>query len=585
LGSWKQHISSALRSLHLQSIKSRILTFALLATLIPSLTMGWLSYQHNKQLLTEKTSGELRSVTSHTAREIDIWLKERLYELRVFAGSYEVSENLEKMLRAGGTPMGEGLAPRRLRDYLTSVREKFIHYEELLVIDPSARVVATSAGAAGTVNLPPDWLKVAGRDKAILGRASWDDGLQKKVMMIAVPIKAPNGRLLGALMAKINFGTIDEILKGFSLGDTGQVYLIAEDGTVVLSSRSLSATPNGATPTAKIPQALLAEESVALPYSDDQGREVLGTLKRLPQLDWAVVAEVGRREVYAPIVRLRNLTLGMVAGLLLGIGLTAYLVGLSIVRPLDRLTDGAAKVAAGDLEVDLPVVSGGELGYMTEVFNHMVARLHQGREDLDAINQTLSEKNRELETLSVTDGLTGLYNRSHLMQTLSNETARARRHRRPFSVLMIDIDHFKRYNDTYGHLAGDALLRELASIFTKSLRNVEYAARYGGEEFLIMLPETEPDGAVEAAERIRAQVGEETVGDGGGRVGITVSIGVAGFPEHGDTPEAIIASADAALYRAKRTGRNRVIRAGSNPVKGGKGRGGSDLPYKPSTRP
>jgi len=83
LGSWKQHIPRSLRSFHLHSIKSRILAFALLATLIPSLTMGWLSYKHNSELLAEKTSGELRNITSHAAREIDIWLKERLYELRV----------------------------------------------------------------------------------------------------------------------------------------------------------------------------------------------------------------------------------------------------------------------------------------------------------------------------------------------------------------------------------------------------------------------------------------------------------------------------------------------------------------------
>ncbi|MGH7422308.1 MAG: sensor domain-containing diguanylate cyclase [Candidatus Methylomirabilales bacterium] len=580
MGSWKQHIPRSLRSFHLHSIKSRILAFALLATLIPSLTMGWLSYKHNRELLAEKTSGELRNITSHAAREIDIWLKERLYELRVFASSYEVSENLEKMLRAHGPPVTEGLASRRLKDYLTSVREKFVHYEALVVIDAGARVVATSAGQAGPLNLPPDWVKMANRDKAILGDTVWDGVRRKTTMTIAVPIRAANGHLLGAMAARLNFRTIDETFRGFSLGETGQAYLMAADGTLVLSSRPLSPPFDTATPTYQVPQALLEMESVLLEYRDHRGKDMVGTLKRLPQLNWAVVAEVERSEVYASIIQLRNLTFLMVAGLLLGIGLTAYLLGLTIVRSLNRLTEGAAKVAAGDLEVDLPVASRGELGYLTEVFNYMVARLRQGREELDAINKTLSEKNRELERLSVTDGLTGLYNRSHLMQTLANETARAQRHRRPFSVLMIDIDHFKRYNDSFGHLAGDALLSKLASVFTKSIRTVEYAARYGGEEFLIMLPETEPDGAVDAAERIRAQVAKGTSGDGNAGQGVTVSIGVAGFPEHGDTPEKIIASADAALYQAKRDGRDRVIRAGGSPGKGIKGRGRPKEPVK-----
>jgi diguanylate cyclase (GGDEF)-like protein len=523
----------------LDSIKRKILVFALLVTLIPSLIMGWQSYVHNTRSLTEKNTEKLQNVTSHTAREIELWLKERFYDLRVFSSSYEVSENLEKLHRARRAPTTNMRALRRLKDYLISVREKFIHYEELL----------------------SRWLQRARKDKAILGYAHWDEAMKKKIMMIAVPIKVTNGRFLGVLAAKVNFRRIEEILGSFSIGKTGQVYLINQNGIVLISSQLTSSPSIQTQLSAQTVRTLFEEESVSREYTDYAGKEVVGTLKRLPQLDWAVVAQMEKGEAYAQIMRLRNLTLLMVSVLLLVIGLTAYFLGLTIVRPLDRLTHGAAKVAGGDLEVDLPVVSRGEVGYMTEVFNHMVAQLRQGREALDAINKTLSEKNKELEALSVTDGLTGLYNHNHMMETLANETARAQRHNHAFSVLMIDIDHFKKYNDSFGHLAGDAVLKKMALIFTRSIRSVEYAARYGGEEFLIMLPEAEPDGAMEAAERIRSRVVAETFGDGNEQIEITVSIGVAGFPEHGDTPESIIASADAALYEAKRSGRNRVVRA------------------------
>ncbi|MFQ5988402.1 MAG: diguanylate cyclase [Candidatus Methylomirabilales bacterium] len=558
--SWEQTVSNFLDIFRLHSLKSKILVFALLATLIPSLTMGWLSYVQNKRSLTEKITEELRNVTSHTAREIDLWLKERFYDVRVFSSSYEVSENLEKILGVPGAPPREGKARRRLQDYLKSVRGKFIDYEELLVLGPNARVVATTARRPGTVNLPPDWLDRAKKDTAILGEAYWDESLKKVVMMIAVPIKAANGRFLGVLTARLNFRTIHELLQSFSLGATGHVYLISRDGTMVISSRLIPSHFMKNKLAARTTQTLLEKEAVSREYTDYVGKEVIGTLKRVPQLDWAVVAEIGGEEAYAQILRLWNLTLLMVSGLLLGIGLTAYLLGLTIVRPLDRLTTGASKVAAGDLQVDLPVLSGGEVGYMTEVFNDMVARLRQGRDDLAAINQTLSERNKELAQLSVTDSLTGLYNRKHLMETLGNETARGRRHKRPFSVLMIDIDHFKGYNDSFGHLAGDDLLAKMASIFQETIRSVDYAARYGGEEFLIMLPETGLEGALEFAERLRTRVASETFGDGHKRR-ITVSIGVAGFREHGTTPESLIASADTALYQAKRRGRNRVVRA------------------------
>jgi diguanylate cyclase (GGDEF)-like protein len=302
-----------------------------------------------------------------------------------------------------------------------------------------------------------------------------------------------------------------------------------------------------------------SREGHPLNYRNRRGPAVVGTLKKVSQLEWGVVAEENRAEAYAQIFHLRNLTMGFVAGLLFLIGLAAYLLGLTIVRPLDRLIGGADKVAAGDLDVDLPVTSHGELGYMTEVFNHMVSRLRQGREQLASINETLRKRNLELHEISITDSLTGLYNRKHLMETLAREASRSQRYERPFALLMIDIDHFKRYNDTFGHLAGDEALKKMAKIFRDSVRAADYSARYGGEEFLIILPETSKDKAVQAAERIRQCVEKDSSADSDKGMGNTVSIGIAVFPEHGDDIQELIKNADAALYEAKEGGRNQVI--------------------------
>ena len=171
------------------------------------------------------------------------------------------------------------------------------------------------------------------------------------------------------------------------------------------------------------------------------------------------------------------------------------------------------------------------------------------------------ESQAELERLSVTDALTGLYNRRYLMGTLATETQRSRRLRRPVSVLLADVDHFKQYNDTQGHPAGDAALVKIADILRKQTRAVDCVARYGGEEFLVVLLETTVATAALVAERIRASVATETF-DGGK---MTMSIGVAECPAHGDTPESLIASADAALYAAKDGGRDRVVSAGGKP--------------------
>jgi len=157
VASWEQRISAPLRRLRLDSVRNKVLVFAVLATLIPSLSTAWVSYVQNKRSLTEKIAGELQGVASQTAREMDLWVKERLYDLRVFASSYEVTENLERMPQGGGAAVAANRALRRLTDYLNSVRERFADYAELLVVDPQGRVVATTAKPARAVRLPPDW--------------------------------------------------------------------------------------------------------------------------------------------------------------------------------------------------------------------------------------------------------------------------------------------------------------------------------------------------------------------------------------------------------------------------------------------
>jgi diguanylate cyclase (GGDEF)-like protein len=561
--SWEQAVSNVLHLIRLDSIKRKILVFSLLATLIPSLSMGWLFYGYANRIVTEKVAQDLRTVTVQNVRQLDLWLKERVYEVRVFSSSYEVSENLEKITR-GDTQTMEVVAIRRLKEYLKSVREKFIDYEELLVVNNKGQVIATSADQVSALSFPPDWQKRAQTDTPIVGEAYKDNALNKMAMVIAVPIKAHDSRFLGVLAVKLNFRTIEEILNHSLLGETGHAYLISQDGTLIATSRpKLSELMKVKLPFDTSPPESEAETAL-MEYRDPNGKDVIGTLRRMSQLDWGVVAQIGKEEVYAQTVRVRILTMMICLGLLLTIGLTAYFLGLTIVRPLDRLTKGATKVAAGDLEVKLSVVGHSEVGYLTEVFNGMVGHLREGREALATINKTLTEKNEELRELSITDSLTGLYNRRHFMEVLANEVARASRHKHAFSVMMIDTDHFKKYNDSFGHQAGDDLLKKIGIIFKESLRSIDSASRYGGDEFIVLLPEVGSEGAFEVGNRLRERVPAETRSGETKRVPVTLSIGLAVFPEHGETLEAIVASADSALYHAKRNGRNQVVLASSN---------------------
>lgn len=165
-----------------------------------------------------------------------------------------------------------------------------------------------------------------------------------------------------------------------------------------------------------------------------------------------------------------------------------------------------------------------------------------------------------LYNLATVDGLTGLVVRRHFQSKMEEEFRRARRYNKPLSYLMTDIDHFKKFNDTYGHQTGDAVLREVAKIVRKSVRETDIAARYGGEEFCVILPETEPEGAVQFAERLRQSVEAATfIGAQGEELKVTISIGVSSIPfTNPETADDMIKLADDSLYVCKKNGRNRV---------------------------
>jgi diguanylate cyclase (GGDEF)-like protein len=180
------------------------------------------------------------------------------------------------------------------------------------------------------------------------------------------------------------------------------------------------------------------------------------------------------------------------------------------------------------------------------------------RENLD-----LTVKNRMLSEVSTRDSLTGLYNRWFVVEKLDSELNRSLRHGSPMSLLMLDIDHFKRINDTFGHPAGDQVLQSIGRLLRESCRVYDVPGRYGGEEFCIVLPETKPANTTIVAERIRRRLESTELPCGDGSIVVTASIGIAGMDVpvgEGDmlSPAALIDRADRALYSAKSRGRNRI---------------------------
>jgi diguanylate cyclase (GGDEF)-like protein len=231
-----------------------------------------------------------------------------------------------------------------------------------------------------------------------------------------------------------------------------------------------------------------------------------------------------------------TLLIGFAGAFVITILLTAM-----ITRPLLQLEKIALQIARGNFAIAKPDVQSGD--------------------EFNLLSQTMYSMAKRLEELVYNDPLTGLYNRQLLDIRLSEELARSRRHARPLAMLLVDIDHFKKVNDTFGHLVGDDMLVAVTALIAKHIREVDCLARYGGEEFIILAPDmTAGNARQQLGERIRSAVARERFSSPGGahEIDLTISVGLAIYPTDAMDERELLAAADQALYAAKTSGRNQV---------------------------
>jgi diguanylate cyclase (GGDEF)-like protein len=538
----------------MKSINSRILTFAVLATLIPSIGLGLLSFWRHQAVISDNVSHELRSLAADSSSELTMWLRERVNEVRTLSTAYVLTDGLTPGMvpPPGHTRIG----PAQVKLYLGSVQKKLEPILELTVTDAAGRIVASSGATPAPIALPTNWPNSAITEGVVVEPPRWNDTRATATLTVAVPVLSMHNELLGALSAVLDLGTIKPRLRELARMASAEVIVLAPDGEPVLGTQPAQSAP---LPLAKEPLARLrAHLREAVSLDGDPGREVVAVAAAPSSLPVIVVAQRDRADIFAAWLRLLEVFVLLTAALTLFVALVAYWMGRSIVRPLNSLIAAADGIARGDLSVELRDAPPGEIGHLTRVFNLMTDRLRRSRAEVMAANQALQTQNRLLETLAVTDSLTGLYNRKRLDDILAEQFARFRRNRRPFAVLMLDLDYFKSINDKHGHVAGDQVLADVAAILKQSIRSIDSAARYGGEEFVLVLVETPLDAAVDIAQRIRSVVEHRPDGATAEQIPITVSLGVAHSREEDAGPEQVLARADEALYRAKRNGRNRV---------------------------
>lgn len=387
----------------------------------------------------------------------------------------------------------------------------------------------------------------------------------------SAPILDEQGRLRGVLGAHAHWSwvtdTVEAVVSGPGALSRAEVLIADKAGNILYPFRYAGVL--------KLPRG--ADANPGTHYASvawDDGERYLTSLVPVAspgesQLGWRVVLRQPAQVAQAPVRALRNQLLVLGLGTALLCGLLAHRLASRVSRPLEHLADAARRIERREAAPPYPAGHhAAEIDQLNQSFQSMTQSLLEREQQLSQLNasletlvdertQALHRANAELESLVVRDPLTGLYNRRRFDERLAELLQLSQRTGHAFALMLVDADHFKRVNDTFGHPAGDAVLKQLARLISDNVRVTDFVARYGGEEFVVLLPDVrDVREGLSVAEKLRAAVAAHDFGAVGP---LTVSIGL-GCTHSGDrVPDDLVGRADKALYQAKQQGRNRTV--------------------------
>ena len=521
------------------TLRFQVLGIVIASVLIPSFLGGWFASSRINDLLRNQVYSEIEARTQRLSEQLSDWLMIRSSEVRAFTVSYLLNEDLKNL--QGKTSREEKEESRKnIHSYLTYLLEGNKLFSEIMLLNSDGSLLIAQPlknwQVADRIQEVPD-------QGQLISEVMTKDG--SRLMLIQ---KMDLGRGLSpnfftALMKMEHFQN-----KIVDLAPEGSViYLLDSEGNIKAANVELgegSTAPEGAL-------SLLDENEERSIYRGLQGKEVIATSAMLEEPRWGVVLETSKKEALEPLVIFRRQIILMalaLAGLFL---VPALLLARTFILPLEELGRVSKRIRSGKPGLLVKTRIGGELGEFISTFNSMSVSLKDSLEEITA-------RNEDLRVMSITDPLTGRYNRRYIEDYLGRELELANRTKDPLTILMIDLDHFKEYNDTYGHIAGDIALKQLGKVLVQTVRKTDIVARYGGEEWIVCLSHTDSKGGAQIAEKLRKSVEKSVFQVKGQETTITVSIGVATAPEDGTYYAQIVEAADTAMYLAKTKGRNQL---------------------------
>ena len=549
-----------------RSLPARIVVFVFGAVMLTSLTVMGLSINSIDTFLHDEINQKFPAILQAKAEKLELWYGQREREIEVFSQSDVLLGNL----RALSDPK-QGRRHRRAIDeveqYMRYVLDGFRQYSALYILDPEGRELLW-------VGLPVELdeserARLASVEQRTVGDTRRVDA--REFQIVSAPLHSgSDGEIGGTLHAIVELASIRDQLSVDDAMAPGHVLIVDQRRRVLLSSRRADLDWEYAGP---LPG--LAGEVVVQEYTSEYGENFVGGARAFERFGWTLVVEEPYEQAFAPLVgAMRNVLLINLA-IVLALGIATFRIAISITRPIEALSRAAQRISDGERNVVIPeTTTSDEVGVLTRAFRAMTLRLTQNAAELEQshaaleeANDHLQERNEQLhrvnevlEQLSITDGLTKLHNHRHFQEVLLRECKRADRNQRPLSLILIDIDRFKLWNDRLGHAGGDEILRHMASVLSELVRDTDLLARYGGEEFALIAANTDLEGARLLAEKIRVTVGDTAflIDLPSEREPVTVSVGVATYS--GDRVR-FFSEADKALYLAKESGRDCVMTA------------------------
>ncbi len=538
---------------------------AMSVVLVGALAGGaaFVSYRNTASLV---NSG-LATVASTTSGRLDRFMAERQLEMNLFSQL----QPLQKLWQDN---------PTELRRSLEQLQSTFADLAWIGFANVEGKVVAATGGlleGASVASRP--WFK-EGLQRLAIGDvheavllaqllAQRENGEPYRFVDLAFPVRDSNGKLLGVLGGHLNWDWASQLIKDVEAndGDTDtSLSIIDKNGIVLVGPDRGTARYSGA----ELANILKARKGAFSEDVDGQRRLTafyVGTGHREYQgLNWIVTASQPASIALAAAMSSAKIILGIGAiTALIGLGL-AIVISRRIARPIIAITTEADRIGRASGPTMLARQGGSvEVVHLTRALRSLLRRIGFAEERTREAELRASENAQQfqhdlvkLQRMADTDFLTGLMNRRAFLAVADDAVEFCRRYQRNMATLMIDIDHFKKINDTHGHAAGDDAIKQIADIINQSIRTTDKAARFGGEEFVVLLREIDQETALVLAERIRRSIEQKTIQHGETSIPATVSIGVAINTEGDRDVQDMIERADQGLYVAKKTGRNRV---------------------------